>query len=82
MKALLTLLALLLIATPALAADRQVIRDSDGKRTGTIEEGVGGRQVIRDADGKRVGTIEPGVGDRQVIRDRDGKRTGTVEKGR
>ena len=71
-----------LCATPALAGDRdrQIIRDADGKRTGTVERGIGERQIIRDKDGNRVGTIEPGVGDRKVIRDKDGSRIGTVER--
>lgn len=71
---------LLLLAAPALAKDRQVIRDESGRRVGTVEQGVGDRRVIRDESGRRIGTVEPGVGDRQVIRDRDGKRVGTVEK--
>ncbi len=76
------LILLLFLALPALAKDRQIIRDSSGRRVGTVEQGVGKRQVIRDESGRRVGTVEPGVGDRQVIRDSSGKRLGTVEKKR
>jgi hypothetical protein len=76
------ILLLALWATPALAGDRdrQIIRDADGNRTGTVERGIGERQIIRDKDGNRVGTIEPGVGDRKVIRDKDGERKGTIER--
>ncbi len=76
----LTMYLALALAGPALAKDRQVIRDESGHRVGTVEKGVGDRQIIRDESGRRVGTVEPGVGGRQVIRDKAGKRVGTVDK--
>lgn len=51
--------AILLLAAPALAdQEREVIRDGHGRRTGTVEPGVGGRQIIRDEQGRRVGEID------------------------
>lgn len=75
------LVVMLALAAPAWArSDREIIRNQDGQRVGTVEQGIGDRRVIRDEQGRRVGTIEPGVGGRQIIRDQDGSRTGTVEK--
>jgi hypothetical protein len=47
---LLYLLWMVLMASPALAeaTKRYVIRDGDGRRTSTVEKGLGDRDVIRD----------------------------------
>ena len=74
------LVLLLLLANTAAAQD-YVIRDREGRRVGTIEQGIGDRLIQRDTTGRRTGTIEPGIGDRLILRDAQGRRTGTVEPG-
>ena len=56
-----------------------VLRDSSGRRTGTIEEGYGNRLILRDSEGHRTGSIEPGYGGRLILRDLEGRRKGTLE---
>ena len=68
----------LLFATPA-TAQTLIIRDNDGSRLATIEEGPGNRLIIRDSEGHRIGTLEEAPGDRVIVRDEDGKRIGSME---
>lgn len=61
------LLILMMLASPATAEQRVepslsnpgvlVIRDSSGKRVGTVSTSTFGRTVIRDRSGKTKGTI-------------------------
>ena len=39
--------------------NRLIVRDKDGRRTGTIDEGIGDRFILRDSTGRRIGTVEP-----------------------
>jgi hypothetical protein len=81
MRALLGTVGMIVLvhaALPALAED-YVVRDAQGRRTETIEQGHGGDLVRRDAEGRRIGTVENDVG-KQVLRDREGRRMGTVEE--
>ncbi len=64
--------------TPALAllagavsAQDYMVRDSRGRRVGTVEQGIGERLIQRDASGRRTGTIEPGIGNRLIPRSVD-----------
>lgn len=52
-----TITAMLLIPSPSWTRD-WVIRDQQGRRTGTIEPQSDGRYVHRDGDGRRTGTVE------------------------
>ena len=49
-------LALALLADAASAQD-YIVRDGDGRRVGTVEQGIGERLIQRDASGRRTGTI-------------------------
>lgn len=62
--------------------ERQVQRDAQGRRTGTVEREASGRLVERDAQGRRTGTIERGTGRQLIQRDALGRRTGTIDRGR
>ncbi len=55
------ILALALLVGTASAQD-YIVRDSSGRRVGTVEQGIGERLIQRDASGRRTGTIEPGIG--------------------
>ena len=70
-------LALALLADAALAQD-YIVRDSRGRRVGTVEQGIGERLAQRDASGRRTGTIEPGIGNRLILRDARGRRTAAL----
>jgi hypothetical protein len=67
-------------AWPVEAGDL-VVRDAQGRRTGTVERSYDGSYVERDATGSVRSGIEPGFGDEAyMLRDASGRRTGTVEK--
>ncbi len=68
----------LLFTTPA-AAQTLIIRDNDGTKLATIEEGPGNRLIIRDSEGHRIGTLEEAPGDRVIVRDNEGNRTGSLD---
>lgn len=57
-----------------------VTRDTQGRRTGTLEEAPGGTLIQRDTSGRRVGTIERREGGDMVVRDNAGRRVGTIER--
>jgi hypothetical protein len=61
-------------------AEDFVVRDSHGRRTGTVEKGFGDTFIRRDAQGRRIGTVERGTGG-LILRDTQGKRIGTVDQG-
>lgn len=48
----------LLLLTPSCGEGREIIRNKDGTRAGTIVQGYGGRYKVYDRRGNRVGTIE------------------------
>ena len=80
----------LLLATGAAAEDRAaprnghsldlIMRDAQGRRTGTVERGPGQIYIQRDAQGNRIGTVESGPDGQYIVRDSQGRRTGTVER--
>ena len=55
-----------------------IMRDGQGRRTGTVERGAGQTFIQRDSQGRRVGTVEPGPNGQYIVRDATGRRTGTV----
>ena len=54
-------------------------RDGQGRRSGTMEPGLGGGYVTRDAQGRRLGTGDPGLSGSIIERDAQGRRLGTIE---
>lgn len=68
-----------MLTTGATAADT-VLRDSLGRRVGTVEKDITtDNLVIRDNLGRIQGRVEKDAAGRDVLRDRLGRSMGTVE---
>lgn len=97
MKPAIVALLLAFAAAPAATADERnptrlfdpgnhvdangVVRDSDGRALGHIDEGVKDSRVLRDNAGRHIGSVEPGFGEHElVIRNSEGRRQGTLER--
>lgn len=68
-------------AAPAVIAQDYVIRDMQGRRTGTADRQGPDRYILRDPSGKRTGTIDQGTDGRLTIRNSHDRRVGTIEAG-
>ena len=70
----------------AILSDDKILRDSSGKKVGSLEKAIfSNDQIIRNSDGRKVGTIEENILDKalwglntQSIKDANGKKIGEI----
>ena len=71
---------LLMLAAPAAAQPQQIIRDGQGRISGTVTTDANGQQTFRDGRGRMTGTSNTDANGTTTIRDAQGRRTGTIDR--
>lgn len=79
MKIFVVVAVVLGLAMQALAGDKVVIRDAQGRTAATVEKRPG-QEVVRDADGRLKGRLVKRPDGSVVVVDEMGRVVGTVKK--